>query len=223
VNFSVVEGEDRGDVRLFTLSSCAWCDKVKDLLDRLGVKYRFVDTDLLEEKEQDEVVQFLNSITDKWGFPVLLIRDKYMLCGYKEKATRELLGFRATEGQQEGGGTETVDQDPDVDKAFERLQEFSNKRGLFLNPDTVFTKKLVKSLLANQKRYGYWACPCRLASGIREEDRDIVCPCDYMEQDLEEFGACFCALYVSEMVFSGKKEAEAVPERRKKKGGRVPS
>ena len=93
MKFSIVEGEDRGDVRLYTLSSCAWCGKVKDLLNRLGVQYRFVDTDLLEEKEQDEVVKFLDSITEQWGFPTLLIHDKYMLCGYKEQATRKLLGF----------------------------------------------------------------------------------------------------------------------------------
>ena len=49
---SIAEGEDRGDVRLYALSSCAWCGKVKDLLDRLGVTYRFVDADLLEEKEE---------------------------------------------------------------------------------------------------------------------------------------------------------------------------
>jgi len=44
MKFTFVEGEDRGDVRLYTLSSCAWCGKAKDLLDQLGVKYRFVDT-----------------------------------------------------------------------------------------------------------------------------------------------------------------------------------
>jgi ferredoxin-thioredoxin reductase catalytic subunit len=77
----------------------------------------------------------------------------------------------------------------------------------FLNPDTAFVKKLVKSLLENQERYGHWACPCRLASGNREEDRDILCPCDYMKLDVQEFAACCCALYVSEKVAQGETEA----------------
>lgn len=217
MQFSVVEGEDRGDVRLFTLSSCAWCGKVKDLLNGLGVRYRFVDTDLLEEPEQDEVVKYLDSITEKWGFPVLLIHEKYMLCGYKEKTTRKLLGFEETEAQKEEKATDPAEDDPDVQQAYERLQKFSEKKGYFLNPDIAFTKKLVKSLLENQKRYGYWACPCRLASGNREEDRDIICPCEYMKPDVDDFGACYCALYVSEQVFRGEKEANTVPERRKKK------
>ena len=217
MQFSVVEGEYRGDVRLFTLSSCAWCGKVKDLLNGLGVRYRFVDTDLLEEPEQDEVVKYLDSITEKWGFPVLLIHKKYMLCGYKEKTTRKLLDFEETEAQKEEKATDPAEDDPDVQQAYERLKKFSEKKGYFLNPDIAFTKKLVKSLLENQKRYGYWACPCRLASGIKEDDIDIICPCEYMKPDVDDFGACYCALYVSEQVFRGEKEANTVPERRKKK------
>ena len=218
MRFSIVEGEDRGDVKLYTLSSCAWCGKVKDLLNRLGMTYRFVDTDLLEEKEQDEVVEFLDSITEQWGFPVLLIHKKYMLCGYKEQATKKLLGFDETEKQEAKAATECVAEDPDVEKTYERLQKFSEKKGYFLNPDKAFVKNLVKSLLENQKRYGYWACPCRLAAGKREKDRDIICPCDYMKLDVQEFGACYCALYVSEKVTQGEMEARTVPERRKKRG-----
>ncbi|MEM3551946.1 MAG: ferredoxin-thioredoxin reductase catalytic domain-containing protein [Candidatus Bathyarchaeia archaeon] len=40
------------------------------------------------------------------------------------------------------------------------------------------------------------SCPCRLASGILELDRDIICPCDYRDLDVAEFGACYRGLYV---------------------------
>jgi len=56
-----------------------------------------------------------------------------------------------------------------VDRAYERVNNFAKLNGNHLNPDVEFTKELIKSLLINQKRYGYWACPCRLASGIREK------------------------------------------------------
>jgi hypothetical protein len=91
-----------------------------------------------EEKEQDEVVEFLDSITEQWGFPVLLIHNKYMLCGYKEQATRKLLGFDETESQKGKEATEWTAEDPDVEKAYERLQRFSEKKGYFLNPDAAF-------------------------------------------------------------------------------------
>jgi len=101
-----------------------------------------------------------------------------------------------------------------INTLYKRIDNFAKLDGHYLNPDVEFTKELIKSLLINQKRYGYWACPCRLASGIREKDADIICPCVYRDPDVEEFGACYCALYVSKDIKDGKKEAEPIPERR---------
>jgi ferredoxin-thioredoxin reductase catalytic subunit len=72
----------------------------------------------------------------------------------------------------------------------------------------------VKGLLTNEERYGYWACPCRLASGEKQEDLDIICPCDYRDADLNEYDACYCALYVSKAALEGKVNIESIPERR---------
>jgi len=101
-----------------------------------------------------------------------------------------------------------------IDQTLERLNKYAEAHGHHLNPDIEFTKELVKSLLINQKRYGYWACPCRLASGIRNDDTDIICPCVYRDPDVKEFGTCYCALYVSKEIKDGKKQAESIPERR---------
>lgn len=101
-----------------------------------------------------------------------------------------------------------------VDTAYDRLLKYAARTGNYLNPDVEFTKELIEGLLVNQGRYGYWACPCRLASGERERDRDIICPCAYRDPDVKEYGACYCALYVDEEISEGRKEAEPVPERR---------
>jgi ferredoxin-thioredoxin reductase catalytic subunit len=68
--------------------------------------------------------------------------------------------------------------------------------------------------MKNEQRYGYRACPCRLASGKKEQDLDIICPCDYRDPDLNDFGACYCALYVSDDIAKGEKPTGPVPERR---------
>jgi ferredoxin-thioredoxin reductase catalytic subunit/rubredoxin len=102
-----------------------------------------------------------------------------------------------------------------------RLGSEAKSSGYFLNPDEAFAKDLVCGLIVNQRRYGYPSCPCRLASGSGDEDRDIVCPCDYRDSDIAEYGACFCALYVSAAAAQGKRRIEPVPERRpapKKRG-----
>ncbi len=79
----------------------------------------------------------------------------------------------------------------EVDRLYERLKREGEAAGYYLNPDVEFTRDLVRGLLVNEKRYGYWACPCRLASGNRGEDLDIICPCDYRDADLTEHDACF--------------------------------
>jgi ferredoxin-thioredoxin reductase catalytic subunit/rubredoxin len=101
-----------------------------------------------------------------------------------------------------------------IEKLYQRLNRDARAGGYNLNPDKSFTLGLVESLLINEARYGYWACPCRLADGVREKDLDIICPCDYRDPDLDEYGACFCALYVSDAVRDGEQELEPVPERR---------
>lgn len=102
----------------------------------------------------------------------------------------------------------------EVLELYERLRQEAEASGYYLNPDLELVLDLMEGLVANLKRYGYMACPCRLASGIREKDLDIICPCDYRDADLEEYGACYCGLYVSEEVAQGKKKAGPVPERR---------
>ncbi len=113
----------------------------------------------------------------------------------------------------------TVTQE-EIDALYERLDREAEAAGYHLNPDVEFTKDLVEGLLVNEKRYGYWACPCRLASGDKQKDLDIICPCDYRDPDLLDWGACYCALYVSEEVLEGEKELEPIPERRPPEGER---
>jgi len=102
----------------------------------------------------------------------------------------------------------------EIEKLYKILDNDAKAGGYHLNPDVEFTKNLVRGLLKNEQRYGYQACPCRLASGNKTNDLDIICPCDYRDPDLLEFGACYCALYVSAAVLSGESAPQAVPERR---------
>ena len=94
------------------------------------------------------------------------------------------------------------------------LERDADAGGYHLNPDSEFSSALAEGLLVNEDRFGYRSCPCRLASGDAGEDLDIVCPCDYRDADLAEWGACYCALYVSGEVLEGKRELRAIPERR---------
>ncbi len=102
----------------------------------------------------------------------------------------------------------------DLESVRRRAENDAESHGYFLNPDKGFLSDLLQGLKENEERYGYPACPCRLASGKLEFDRDIICPCDYRDPDVEEFGTCYCSLYVSRDVYEGKTPATPIPERR---------
>ncbi len=102
----------------------------------------------------------------------------------------------------------------EIEALLRRLAADAASSGYFLNPDEAFTRDLAAGLAANLKRYGYPSCPCRLASGQIDRDRDIVCPCDYRDPDLADYGACYCALYVSEAASKDARLIAPVPERR---------
>ena len=78
-----------------------------------------------------------------------------------------------------------------IDRLYLQLKKDAEEHGYYLNPDVDFTKALVKGLLVNEGRYGYWACPCRLAAGVKAEDLDIICPCDYRDADLTQYATCY--------------------------------
>jgi ferredoxin-thioredoxin reductase catalytic subunit len=101
-----------------------------------------------------------------------------------------------------------------TEQLYEMLRKLQEPKGYFFNHDRQQVDRLLNSLLINKERYGYMACPCRLAVGDRDWDRDIICPCIYREPDVREYGRCYCGLYVSAEWNSGQITDQYVPERR---------
>jgi ferredoxin-thioredoxin reductase catalytic chain len=101
-----------------------------------------------------------------------------------------------------------------LEQVRERAESDAKTHGYYLTPDKEILQDLLEGLRKNEERYGYPSCPCRLASGKIDFDRDIICPCDYRDPDIEEYGFCYCALYVRKDVHEGKKAIKPIPERR---------
>jgi ferredoxin-thioredoxin reductase catalytic chain len=95
-----------------------------------------------------------------------------------------------------------------------RAKNDAKDRGYFLNPDPAHLANLIEGLKTNEDRYGYPSCPCRLASGVFEADRDIICPCDYRDPDVAEYGYCYCGLFIRRDIINENKPIEPIPERR---------
>jgi ferredoxin-thioredoxin reductase catalytic chain len=101
-----------------------------------------------------------------------------------------------------------------AEKLYDVLGRYAESQGVRLNKDREFVMDILSGLLANESRFAYRSCPCRLASGVKENDKDIICPCVYRDPDIREYGSCYCGLYVSVEWNEGKIKHARVPERR---------
>ncbi|MHA1719860.1 MAG: ferredoxin-thioredoxin reductase catalytic domain-containing protein [Promethearchaeota archaeon] len=90
----------------------------------------------------------------------------------------------------------------------------AKKQGWKLNRDTGFLTMLFEGLATNFNRYGYYSCPCRDADCEKTLDKDIICPCDYCAPDMQEYGHCYCGMYLTKEFYDSEKVPKSIPERR---------
>ena len=86
-----VEGENKGDITLYALSTCGWCKKTKGLLNDLNAQYSYVDVDQLEESDRNEALDKIREWNPKCTFPTMVINNNTCIIGFKEDETREAL------------------------------------------------------------------------------------------------------------------------------------
>jgi len=90
IKMNHVNGENRGDIILYGLSTCVWCRKTKQLLDRLGVEYHYVDVDLLEGESKEKATEAVKNLNPRCSFPTLAIKGQCIV-GFDEQKIEEAL------------------------------------------------------------------------------------------------------------------------------------
>lgn len=93
MGFEYVEGENRGKVTLYALSTCVWCKKTKQLLADLGVEYSYIYVDLLKGDERKRTLAEVKKHNPNTSFPTTVINEDMCIVGYKEKEIKEALGI----------------------------------------------------------------------------------------------------------------------------------
>lgn len=96
----------------------------------------------------------------------------------------------------------------------ETMKKNAQDNGYFICPDPQLFNDLIDGLSTNTGRYGYGSCPCRVASGVKTYDADIICPCEYRDADVDEYGMCYCGLFVNEKIKNNPSQMGPIPERR---------
>lgn len=77
-------------VKLYALSTCPWCKKVKQFLNENKIPYECVDVDLASGLAQEQALAEVESMTGKRSFPVTVIKDT-IIQGYKPEKILEAL------------------------------------------------------------------------------------------------------------------------------------
>ena len=78
-------------VLIYALSTCVWCKKTKQLLKDNGVEYEYVDIDMCNPKDQEEIRNEIRKRGGNIGFPTVIIDGKAMIIGYREDQIKEAL------------------------------------------------------------------------------------------------------------------------------------
>src|SRR3990167_3842854 len=221
------------DVRVYRISTCHWCDKVEIFFKKYGINYKSIVIDLLDGTEQEKAIAESYHLSKQRSFPVTYI-DGTCVIGFHESRLRHLLKLspqreeqeriKLEEGEIKSGlsSKEGVYRET-IEKMREWLIREAKSHGYTINPDKQVVEEILTGLAINEKRYGYKACPCRLATGKYQLDCDIICPCSYCFQDVEKNGRCYCSLFVSDrFVASDPALPEYVPDLRERSetGGR---
>jgi ferredoxin-thioredoxin reductase catalytic subunit len=90
-----------------------------------------------------------------------------------------------------------------IDKLIDRWQDFTGRQEepekFRINPDSERVRLLAEGVLNNEDNHGFKYCPCRLASGNKEVDVRLICPCNFkLQETWEKGGECWCSLFIKD-------------------------
>jgi glutaredoxin-like protein NrdH len=87
-----VEGEKKGEILIYALSTCGWCRKTKEQLKEMGLAYDYIDVDLLNPDESEEVMKIVRKHNERGSFPTIVINNEHCVIGYDIDKVKEILG-----------------------------------------------------------------------------------------------------------------------------------
>ena len=84
----------------------------------------------------------------------------------------------------------------DPREVIKKYEDYAKQNGFKLNPKREIVDRLINGLLEKEKNLGARYCPCRRATGDKDEDKKLICPCYWHKEEIEKEGHCYCWLFV---------------------------
>jgi glutaredoxin-like protein NrdH len=92
LNLTHVDGQNRGHIVLYALSTCGWCRKTRNLLEEMGISYDFIYVDLLQGEESNEARKEVLRWNPRGSFPTIVVNGETTIAGFDEEQIRKLNG-----------------------------------------------------------------------------------------------------------------------------------
>ena len=81
-------------IRLYSVTTCAYCQSIKRILETFGLPYESADADLLSGDARSAHLADLRLVNRRCTFPTLTVDDK-VITGYKLPEIMDALGLCA--------------------------------------------------------------------------------------------------------------------------------
>lgn len=215
LEFTVEEGKTpKKELTVYALSTCGFCKAALRFLRKHKVAFRYLYVDHLDDYHKTALKQELReTYGERPMYPFLIIGGDDYVIGFDEEEWYGRIGIDAMEEDTKAETAEHRETEK-YEEARRFVKMVSSHQGWRLHRDRDFLENLIQGLYINKERYGYYLCPCRLGEGEKEQDKDIICPCDYAKPDISEYGHCYCSLYQSPVFYASGKKPSSIPERR---------
>jgi len=79
-------------VKIYSLSTCGYCNATKRFLQEKDVAFDFIDVDLLPKEKQNEVLEEVKRYNPRLSFPTIIIGEEIII-GFEEQKIRKALNL----------------------------------------------------------------------------------------------------------------------------------
>ena len=94
MQLSKVSGKNsKHKVLVYALSTCVWCKMTKQFLKDNGIQFEYVDVDLCDENDKEEIHREIQSKGGNLSYPTIIVDDRIVITGFRKDKLKEALGI----------------------------------------------------------------------------------------------------------------------------------
>ena len=82
----------------------------------------------------------------------------------------------------------------EYNKTLDRAIKIAEETGIEINADTERVQKVIGLMTMNYLSEGNYFCPCKQSHPL-DNEKDVLCPCPEIKQEINKDGMCFCKLF----------------------------